>query len=248
MDTISVPAPAVDTPTDELNEQQRQLGHDEDEKKTIESQQHETMEHTNDHDSEEEDNEDQKVSSTTSYVDSETISPSGSRRQSELFQGGESEEDEEEDNQQPTNMDGSSLHIPQHVFAPLLIEFLLDQNSSLASLAQQCIVSVATELAAGKGTEDEELYKQLLDVEIFEGVVLGLMGIVGKSRQLENDQSQDGSSGNQDFDEASGFMNHHPSADEVDQGEINLAKMMCLSVTCYNNWGQTFFFSKIMHN
>ncbi|KAI7849453.1 armadillo-type protein [Circinella umbellata] len=229
LDTISVPAPSLDTSTDEVNEQQQHLEHDEDRKKVLESQkQHETMEHTNDHDSEEED-EDQKISSTPSYVDSDTASPSASRRQSGFFQG-ESEKDEDEDNQQPTTMDGSSLHIPQHVFAPLLIEFLLDQNSSLASLAQQCIVSVATELAAGKGTEDEELYKQLLDVEIFEGVVLGLMGIVGKSRQLENDHPQDGSSGNQDFDEASGFMNHHPSADEVDQGEINLAKMMCLSL------------------
>lgn len=131
--------------------------------------------------------------------------------------------------------DDGSLHIPAHVFAPLLIEFLLDQNSSLASLGQQCIVSVATELANAKETENEEYYKKLLDVEIFEGIVMGLMTIVdGRTRHAENDshdmdneRSSEERSSN--FDEG-GFMGHHPSADDVDQGEINLAKMMCLSV------------------
>ncbi|KAI9315825.1 armadillo-type protein [Dichotomocladium elegans] len=112
--------------------------------------------------------------------------------------------------------DDSSLHIPPHVFAPLLIDFLLDQNSSLASLGQQCIVSVASELASPRDGENALLYKHLLDSEIFEGVVLGLMGIVdGKSRQSDYDDLQD---------------SHDRGADEVDQGEINLAKMMCLSL------------------
>ncbi|KAI9275586.1 armadillo-type protein [Phascolomyces articulosus] len=240
LDTISVPAPAVDTPTDESIEHPMDADFVDGKKAETQEQ---AMDHSSSHDDneeigEDEENENQKVSATV------TESPNRSRRQSGSFdndeqqQGEEGEEEGEEKGREdessstkPITSEDSSLHIPQHVFAPLLIEFLLDQNSSLASLAQQCIVSVATELAAGKGTEDEELYRKLLDVEIFEGVVLGLMSIVGKSRQLENDQSQDGS-GNQDgvYDEASGFMNHHPSADEVDQGEINLAKMMCLSL------------------
>lgn len=87
-------------------------------------------------------------------------------------------------------MANDDLHIPQYAFAPLLIEFLLDQNSSLASLGQQCIVSVASELAS-KGKQ-HELYRDLLDTEIFEGVVLGLMAIVdGKPRQGDYDQALD---------------------------------------------------------
>ncbi|KAI9499520.1 armadillo-type protein [Zychaea mexicana] len=231
LDTISVPAPAVDTPTEESTE--RQIGGSDDDgtKENLQQQELNDMEQVHD-EGEDIDIEDQKVSSTTSYstIDAEdaasdsSSSPSGSRRQSEsVHDGSKSATD---------NDRGSALHIPQHVFAPLLIEFLLDQNSSLASLAQQCIVSVATELASAKRTEDEGLHKKLLDVEIFEGVVLGLMAIVNKSsRQSDSDQSQDGS-GNQDgvYDEASGYMNHHPSADEIDQGEVNLAKMMCLSL------------------
>ncbi|KAI8148941.1 armadillo-type protein [Fennellomyces sp. T-0311] len=204
LDTISVPAPAVDTPTEESPAAQPDKKEEE-----------KSMEHIDD------DSESQKVSPTTSYsTDSDAASsPSGSRRLSASLA----------DDNKPS--DGSTLHIPQHVFAPLLIEFLLDQNSTLAGAGQQCIASVATELAAAKGTEDEELYSKLLDVEIFEGVALGLMAIVdGKTRQPDHDQSQEGRDGVSPYDEASGFMSHHPSADEVDSGEINLAKMMCLSL------------------
>lgn len=136
--------------------------------------------------------------------------------------------------------DDEDLHIPVHVFVPLLIEFLLGQNSSLASLGQQCIVSVATELANPKDTENEEYYKKLLDVEILDGVVSGLMTIVdGKARHPESDahdMDNEGSSEERsnNFDEG-GFIGHHPSADDIDQGEINLAKMMCLSVRSYNH-------------
>lgn len=134
---------------------------------------------------------------------------------------------------------GVDLHIPQHVFAPLLIEFLLDQNSNLASLGQQCIVSVATELVSAKGTKDEELFKTLLETEIFDGIVLGLVSII-EGRQHPHDYEQrENEHGERDestgvvgsgFDETGGFMSHS-SADELDQGAINLAKMMCLSVS-----------------
>lgn len=57
-------------------------------------------------------------------------------------------------------------------------------------MGQQCIVSVASELAS-KGKQ-HELYRDLLDTEIFEGVVLGLMAIVdGKPKQGDYDQALD---------------------------------------------------------
>ncbi|KAG0170867.1 Serine/threonine-protein phosphatase 4 regulatory subunit 1 [Apophysomyces sp. BC1034] len=139
---------------------------------------------------------------------------------------------------------GSNLHIPTQKFAPLLIEFLLDQNSNLASLAQQCIVSVASELAAYSNID---LYTQLLEIEIFEGIVMGLMSIVdGKQFHAENDQLAAPGTTNGPFADDSlsvanrrsstpgfeepSYMHHQTSADDVDQSEINLAKMMCLSL------------------
>ncbi|KAL0097887.1 armadillo-type protein, partial [Phycomyces blakesleeanus] len=135
----------------------------------------------------------------------------------------------------------NGLHIPPRVFSAILIEFLLDQNSSLATLGQQCIVSVASELAAVTGPE-EEIYRGLLETEIFEGVVMGLMPVVeGKSRQADDDERSRQNPGSNDEEvyirrrsSASGFESsnypHTASAEDVDQGEINLAKMMCLSL------------------
>lgn len=126
---------------------------------------------------------------------------------------------------QPSIQDGESgePRIPPRLFAPLLIEFLLDQNSTLASLGQQCIVSVASELASTRGTQDEEKCMQLLDSEIYDGIVLGLMRIV-EGRQRPQKEMED----QEDLDEADGFQS---SVDDENQGEINLAKMMCLSVS-----------------
>ncbi|KAI9028301.1 armadillo-type protein [Phycomyces nitens] len=137
----------------------------------------------------------------------------------------------------------NGLHIPPRVFSAILIEFLLDQNSSLATLGQQCIVSVASELAAVTGP-DEEIYRGLLESEIFEGVVMGLMPVVdGKARQAEDDEKTRPNKGPNDEEvyirrrsSASGYeaVSNYPhpasSAEDVDQGEINLAKMMCLSL------------------
>lgn len=145
-------------------------------------------------------------------------------------------------------------HIPGKKFAPLLTELLLDQNSNLASLGQQCIVSVAAELASTPPDSDRAaLDRFLLDTEIFDGVVMGLMDIVhGKSSIQQQQQQQQ-----QDDDEnqlsanlsatsigtiqrrpstTTGFESSSPAAaispvdEDSRQGEINLAKMMCLTV------------------
>ncbi|KAI7872459.1 armadillo-type protein [Spinellus fusiger] len=88
-------------------------------------------------------------------------------------------------------------HIPPHTFTSLLIGFLLDQNSNLASIAQQCIVYVASELVMATGP-NKDLYQYLLETEISQGIMMGLMSIA--------------------------------QAEDIDQGEINLAKKMCLSL------------------
>ncbi|KAI9306791.1 armadillo-type protein [Cunninghamella echinulata] len=166
-------------------------------------------------------------------------------------------------------------HIPAKKFAPLLISLLLDQNSNLASLGQQCIVSVAAELASTpQESKRGELDQYLLDTEIFDGIVMGLIDIVeGKLQHRipnidENDNDTLNNGGESDdmkqqedhlsadlsatnINEASslsststvgvirrlstapGFetsYSNQPSNDDIDQGEINLAKMMCLSL------------------
>ncbi|KAF7725695.1 hypothetical protein EC973_009412 [Apophysomyces ossiformis] len=145
---------------------------------------------------------------------------------------------------QTSSSPGSGLHIPAKIFAPLLIEFLLDQNSNLASLAQQCIVSVASELEAYSNID---LCTQLLETEIFEGIVMGLMSIVdGKQNQKQNDQQDIPATANESLDKESfspssrrsstpvfeehSYTHQQTHTDEVDQSEINLAKMMCLSL------------------
>lgn len=165
-DTISVPAPAVDGTTTETS---TLIDHDTTE---AEAEQH-----------------DQQLEGERGGDEQHEQPPSTTYTTNELENA-----PQHETQQQPSDHDQKTmtddLHIPQYAFAPLLIEFLLDQNSSLASLGQQCIVSVASELAS-KG-KHHELYRDLLDTEIFEGVVLGLMAIVdGKPRQGDYDQALD---------------------------------------------------------
>lgn len=174
-DTISVPAPAVDGTTSETSTLSTLIDHD-----TTEA---EAEQHDQQLEGERGDEQHEQPPSTTYTTN-------------ELENAPQPETQQPSDHDQKTMTD--DLHIPQYAFAPLLIEFLLDQNSSLASLGQQCIVSVASELAS-KG-KHHELYRDLLDTEIFEGVVLGLMAIVdGKPRQGDYDQALDNhekSSGN----------------------------------------------------
>ncbi|KAI7900271.1 armadillo-type protein [Cokeromyces recurvatus] len=71
------------------------------------------------------------------------------------------------------------LHIPQHTFSFMIIDFLLDQNTATASYAQQSVVTIAAELLllADKNSEKYQFYRDLLHLEIYEGIVLGLIRI-----------------------------------------------------------------------
>jgi hypothetical protein len=156
------------------------------------------------------------------------------------------DDDDLQENKSPT-----TPHIPAKKFAPLLISLLLDQNSNLASLGQQCIVSVATDLASSApDSERGVLDRYLLDTEIFDGVITGLMDIVhGRTRHEDKTDDDEHLSANLSATSidnntsketpAVGIMRRpsatpgfEPSsvADDSTQGEINLAKMTCLSV------------------
>lgn len=91
-----------------------------------------------------------------------------------------------------TYPDHIQSHIPRNAFAYTIIEFLLDQNTTLASIAQQSVVTLAAELAdTTQGSEKYALHQALLNVEIFEGVVLGLISIFSGKQQLQQKDSDD---------------------------------------------------------
>lgn len=138
-----------------------------------------------------------------------------------------------------------SYHIPVQTFSNLLAELLLDQNSNLASLAQQCIVSVAFQLSSisnGEASPSDNsispaLAQQLLDVEIFDGIILGLLSVAGRGKASSSTDSNNGDSASQSnvgSPDSQGIANPQKAVfqmnDDVDQGEINLAKMVSLSV------------------
>lgn len=78
-------------------------------------------------------------------------------------------------------------HIPLNAFASTIIDFLLDQNTTLASIAQQSIVTVAAELAdTPESSEQYEFNQMLLNSEIFQGIILGLISIVNSGNQSQD--------------------------------------------------------------
>lgn len=140
----------------------------------------------------------------------------------------------------------------EKTFAPLIIRILLDQSSGVASLGQQALISVVSEL--GRLSESNILFKQVLHSEIFKGVIEGLMLIVDGKRKppraLDEEEEatnealkyhrvsmDEGSTGRRRSSVTPGFepsLNiHHapPSDDDFDQGEISLAKITCISVS-----------------
>ncbi|KAI9357464.1 armadillo-type protein [Pilaira anomala] len=136
------------------------------------------------------------------------------------------------------------LHIPSNAFSNLVIDFLLDQNTTLASIAQQSIVAVAAELAnTPKTFEKFDFHQHLLNHEIFEGIILGLMHIIHSGNQKE-DEKNNQEHHETDLDIATiiekGTTNVMDSFSEkkshdittntkqYDDGGINLAKMVCL--------------------
>jgi serine/threonine-protein phosphatase 4 regulatory subunit 1 len=142
-------------------------------------------------------------------------------------------------------------------FAPLIIRLLLDQSSGVASLGQQAIVSVVTELR--RLSEENPVFQQVIDCEIFKGVIEGLMLIVNGQRKPPQRQHEAGEDDEDNRSEAlkyhrvsiddgptserrrssttPGFetslnVHHAPSSDDdFDQGEISLAKITCISVS-----------------
>ncbi|KAF7723996.1 Serine/threonine-protein phosphatase 4 regulatory subunit 1 [Apophysomyces ossiformis] len=126
-----------------------------------------------------------------------------------------------------TTPETKGLHIPRHAFAPLLIECLLDQNSVLAGLGQQCLVSIATTLQTDFG----DLGQKLLDSEIFEGVVMGLMAVVnGQHRSLSPPTEQINTLKESIRRPSVPGFEIRQADPEEDQEDANLAKMICLSI------------------
>jgi hypothetical protein len=123
----------------------------------------------------------------------------------------------------------------EKTFAPLMINILLDQHSSVASLGQQAIIAVVSVLR-----EDQNLL-QVIDSEIHKGLIEGLMAIVdGKiKRQQQTIEEEGGRRVSVDEIErrrsslsaAPGFETSHAADDDFDQGEISLAKITCISVS-----------------
>lgn len=110
-----------------------------------------------------------------------------------------------------------------------MIEFLLDQNTTLASIAQQSIVTVAAGLAdTPKESEKYQFHQYLLNHEIFEGIILGLMDIVNNGNDQEE---QDGENKTHDKSATTAVGSVTSTVvKQYDDGGINLAKMVCLMV------------------
>lgn len=104
---------------------------------------------------------------------------------------------------------------PGHLFSSLLIDFLLDQNTNLASLAQQAIVNIASRWLETPSEKNHALVTS----EIHDGILMGLMDIVNGKDE--------------------------PNEREMDEGSVNLAKMVCLMVGNKSKdmkWGTCLFF------
>ncbi|KAI8875612.1 ARM repeat-containing protein, partial [Backusella circina FSU 941] len=148
-----------------------------------------------------------------------------------------------DDTNAPTQFSTHDENTPQeHSFAHLFINVLLDPNSGVASLGQQAIITAITELYE---TCSRETSRQVVDSEIFKGVIEGLMEIVNgkvKPPRLEEEQQQqqyhrvsiDETNNDERRRSTPGFETslHHvvPSDDEIDQGEVTLAKITCISL------------------
>lgn len=124
----------------------------------------------------------------------------------------------------------------------MLIRLLLDQSSGVASLGQQAIYVIVTELTQ----LSSEVYLKVIHREIFEGVIEGLLLIIDgkqKSPRAQDEQHHihrisvdEGihrrrSSATPGFETSLNVHHATPSEDELDQGELSLAKIACISVS-----------------
>lgn len=126
----------------------------------------------------------------------------------------------------------SSSNIPSQSFSMIFVDFLLDQNSNLATYCQQCIVNIASHLSFIAKNQEEsssisaDVARGLLQMEIFEGIIMNLYKItMGQQPFRSRQPSADDQSSNNDI---------NTNVSSIDEGEMNLAKMMCLSV-CESN-------------
>lgn len=130
----------------------------------------------------------------------------------------------------------------------------MDQNTTLASIAQQSIVTVASELAeTAEDAKEHKLHQTLLDQEIFQGVVCGLISIFNENVEdndeiIDSYKDNDGDKASKQLDEddnvtavvekitSSTEATAKPSSPtstvlkNYDNGGMNLAKMVCLMV------------------
>ncbi|KAG1175286.1 hypothetical protein G6F70_000884 [Rhizopus microsporus] len=108
-------------------------------------------------------------------------------------------------------------------FAPLMITILLDQNSAVASLGQQAIITVVSMLR-------ENDMKDLIDSEIHKGLIDGLMAIVDGKSKRPHFEDRRVSIDNEIERRRSSTPGFESTEDEFDQGEVSLAKVTCISL------------------
>lgn len=125
----------------------------------------------------------------------------------------------------------------------------MDQNTTLASIAQQSIVTVASELAdTVKDSDKYKFHQSLLHHEIYQGIIMGLMSIVNSGKVLEEnkDVDEDGETdigeSNNNKEITTAISNATESVlKHYDDGGINLAKMVCLMVCILKVIGVSLF-------
>lgn len=127
----------------------------------------------------------------------------------------------------------------------MLIRLLLDRSSGVASLGQQATVTIVTELT--QLSKNNPLYSKLIHREIFQGVIEGLLLIIDGKQKSPRAQDEDQdvnrrlsvdtcnlnrrrSSTTPGFETSLNVHHAPPSDDELEQGELSLAKMACISV------------------
>lgn len=105
-----------------------------------------------------------------------------------------------------------------------MITILLDQNSAVASLGQQAIITVVSMLR-------ENDMKDLIDSEIHKGLIDGLMAIVDGKSKRPHFEDRRVSIDNEIERRRSSTPGFESTEDEFDQGEVSLAKVTCISVS-----------------
>ncbi|KAI8339130.1 armadillo-type protein [Chlamydoabsidia padenii] len=112
--------------------------------------------------------------------------------------------------------------IPSRTFSYALIELLLDQNTMVSSLCQHGMVAITKALVSGAM---DGLYQDgfgLLDQEILQGVIMELYALAQgwKRRNIQQ----------RTFISATSTISIYDDNPSIDQGELHLSKIACLSL------------------